>query len=342
LAFLVLSGTISIWHIVALSISLGIINAFDMPARQSFMMEMVENKDDLSNAIALNSSLVNGARLLGPSVAGVLISAVGEGMCFLLNGISYVAVIAALMRMQITSKASAPKESRIWRGLREGFSYGFGLAPFRAVLLLLALVSLVGMPYTVLMPVFAKDLLRGGPHVLGFLMGASGLGALGGAVYLASRKSVLGLGKVIALATCLFGIGLMLFSRSRFLPLSLLLMLITGFGMIVAMAASNTVLQTLADDDKRGRIMSLFTMAFMGMAPFGSLLAGFAAARVGAPNTVLIGGLGCLIGAAVFFKKLPALRTLARPVYARAGIPPEVVMGVQHASEWTTPEKRPV
>lgn len=342
LSALVLTGTLAIWHIFVLSMFLGVVNAWDTPVRQAFIVEMVEKKEDLSNAIALNSSMVNSARLLGPSLAGILISAVGEGMCFLLNGISYLAVIAALACMKIPPRDSARKRSGVWSGLTEGFSYAFGFVPIRSVLLLLALVSLMGMPYTVLMPVFAKDVLHGGPHTLGFLMGASGVGALGGALYLASRKSVLGLGKFIPLAVALFGMGLIAFSRSRLLPLSMLLMLATGFGMIVEMAASNTVLQTIVEDDKRGRIMSFFTMAFMGMTPFGSLLSGFLAGIIGAQNTLLLGGTACLIGAAVFAAKLPVLRKLIRPIYVKKGIIPEIATGIQSAAELTMPGKKSV
>jgi len=340
LSALVLTGTLVIWHIFVLSMFLGVVNAWDTPVRQAFMVEMVEKKEDLSNAIALNSSMVNSARLLGPSLAGILIATVGEGMCFLLNCISYLAVIAALAAMKIATRDSARKRSGVWSGLTEGFTYAFGFAPMRSVLLLLALVSLMGMPYTVLMPVFAKDILHGGPHTLGFLMGASGVGALGGAVYLASRKSVLGLGKIIPLAAGLFGLGLIAFSRSHLLPLSILLMLATGFGMIVEMAASNTVLQTIVDDDKRGRIMSFFTMAFMGMTPFGSLLSGFLAGIIGAQNTLLLGGAACLIGAAVFAGKLPELRKLVRPIYVQKGIVSEIATGIQSAVELTMPERK--
>ena len=308
LSMLVLTGTVLIWHIFVLSIFLGVVNAWDMPVRQSFMIEMVEKKEDLSNAIALNSSMVNSARLLGPSLAGILIAAVGEGTCFLLNGISYLAVIAALLAMNVAAKAPPRQGARIWSGLTEGFHYAFGFAPIWSLLLLLALVSLMGMPYAVLMPIFAKEILHGGPHTLGFLMGASGVGAIAGAVYLASRKSVLGLGKIISIAASLFGLGLIAFSLSRLLGFSLMMMMVTGFGMIVAMAASNTVLQTIVEDDKRGRIMSFYTMTFMGMAPFGSLLAGFLASRMGAPDTLLLGGIACLLGAAVFATRLRALR----------------------------------
>ncbi len=340
LSVLVLTGTVTIWQIILLSLFLGTINAFDTPTRQSFLVEMVEEKRDLSNAIALNSSIVNSARLLGPSIAGLLIGAMGEGMCFLLNGISYVAVITALLRMRVNPNRSTREVKKVWAGLREGFSYAFGFSPIRAVLLLLALVSLMGMPYTVLMPVFARDSLHGGPYVLGFLMGASGVGALGGAIYLASRRSVLGLGRLIPLAAALFGIGLIAFSHSRILPLSLGAMLIAGFGMIVEMAASNTVLQTIVDDDKRGRVMSFYAMSFMGMVPFGSLLSGFLASKIGAPNTLLLGGLACMAGGAAFALKLPALRERARPIYVKMGIVPEVITGIQSASELTRPDEK--
>jgi MFS family permease len=342
LAYLVLNQIVLIWQIILLSLFLGTINAFDIPARQSFMVEMVEDKEDLGNAIALNSSMVNSARLVGPSVAGLLIAVVGEGICFLLNGISYLTVIAALLGMKIAPKNSNPHPSRIWPGLTEGFTYAFGFAPIRAILLLLALASLMGMPFSVLMPVFAKNILHGGSNTLGFLMGASGVGALTGALYLASRKSILGLGKMIALAAGIFGIGLIGFSFSRILPLSLVLMLVIGFGMMVQMASSNTVLQTIVEDDKRGRIMSFYAMAFMGMTPFGSLLSGYLASKIGAPHTLLIGGITCVFGATFFARKLPALRELVRPIYIRMGIIPEIVSGIQSATELTMPQKKAV
>jgi MFS family permease len=304
LALLILTKMISIPHIILLSVFIGLVNAFDMPARQSFLVDMVEEKEDLGNAIALNSSMVNAARLLGPSIAGMLIAAVGEGMCFLLNSVSYVAVIIALYAMKITPRPTIPKRTNMLMELREGFAYAFDSIPIRSVLMLLGLISLMGMPYSALMPVFAENILRGGPHTLGFLMGASGLGALSGAIFLAARQSVLGLEKVIILAATLFGAGLMAFALSRVLWLSLALMVLTGFGMMVQMAASNTVLQTRVDDDKRGRVMSLYTMAFMGTVPFGSLFAGSVASRIGAPNTLMIGGMVCILGACLFFRQL--------------------------------------
>jgi MFS family permease len=307
LTWLVFSGTIRVWHIIVLSGFLGCINAFDVPARQSFVIQMVEKKEDLSNAIALNSSMVNGARLIGPSVAGVLIAATGEGVCFLLNALSYVFVIWSLMLMKVTPIDNKNGKKSVLRELIEGISYTFGFAPIRYIILLLALVSLMGMPYTVLMPVFAKEIIHGGAHTFGFLMGASGLGALTGAFYLASRRNDRGLERLIPLSAGVFGIGLIMFSFSHLFALSLVLMVITGLGMMLQMASSNTMLQSIVDDNIRGRVMSFFTMAIMGTAPFGSLLAGSSAKLMGAPNTVLIGGISCILGALIFTFKLPEI-----------------------------------
>jgi MFS family permease len=338
LAILALTGVVQIWHVILLSVLQGLINAFDMPARQAFVVEMVERREDLANAIALNSSMVNAARLLGPSIGGVIIAAVGEGWCFMLDAISYLAVIASLLAMKITPRMTKQiKEAKMLQQLREGWKYTSGFAPIRKVLLLLALVSLVGMPYTVLMPVFANEILHGGPNTLGLLMAASGVGALIGALLLAARKSVLGLGKFIPLMAGAFGAGLIAFSFSRSLWLSLLLMIVTGLGFMVQMAASNTVLQTIVEEDKRGRVMSFYTMAFMGTAPFGSLLAGSVADRIGAPHTLLIGGLGCIIGALWFATSLPALRQDVRPIYVKIGILPEMAAGIQNTSELSVP-----
>lgn len=333
LAILVLFHLIAIWHIILLSICLGIINAFDMPTRQSFMMEMVEEKKDLSNAIALNSTMVNAARLLGPSAAGLLISAVGEGMCFLLNAVSFVAVILSLLLMKIERKNIEQRQLKVWEELKEGFQYTVGFAPIRDVLLIFALVNLVAMPYVVLMPIFADDVLHGGASMFGYLMGGVGLGALTGAIYLASRKNVRGLIKRIPVAVVLFGSALMVFSFSRIVFLSLGLMVLTGIGQMVLMAGSNTLLQTMADDDKRGRVMSFFTMAFMGATPVGSLIAGSLASKIGAPWTLFTGGLCCVAGALVFARRLPTLKKLARPLYVKLGIIPEVAIGMQSATE---------
>ena len=325
LAVLVLTNAVEVWHIIALSLALGVINAFDMPARQSLVVEMIENREDLGNAIALNSSMFNGARLIGPSLGGILIATVGEGICFLINGLSFIAVIIALLYMKINAHPAENKGTRFLQGLKEGFVYAFGFLPIRSILLLLSLVSLMGMQYAVLMPIFAKDILHGGPNTLGFLMAASGIGALMGALYLASRHSVVGLGKWIPLATGTLGCGLIIFSFSRFFWLSLVLMLPIGFGLMVQMAASNTVLQTIVDDDKRGRLMSIYAMAFMGVTPLGSLLAGSMASHFGAPATLIVGGAGCILGAAAFARELPRIRKQIRPIYQRKGILPQTI-----------------
>lgn len=338
LGILALSGYIKIWHVIALSVFQGIINAFDMPARQSFVVQMVENRDDLSNAIALNSSLVNGARLIGPSVGGVVIAVVGEAWCFMIDGFSYLAVIGSLLAMTVAPVViKTAKETGVLRQLREGFSYVSGFMPIRSILLLLAFVSLVGFPYTVLMPVFANDILHGGPNTLGFLMAATGVGALTGAMLLAARKSVLGLGRYIPMMAGLFGASLIAFSFSRVIWVSLVLLVVTGLGFMVHMAASNTLIQTMVDEDKRGRVMSFYTMAFMGTAPFGSLIAGSLAEKIGAPNTLAIGGIGCIAAAAIFYAKLPRLRNFVRPIYIQKGILPEIRSGVLRSSELSTP-----
>jgi len=338
LAILALTGYIEIWHVIALSIFQGLVNAFDMPARQSFVVEMVEKREDLPNAIALNSSLVNAARLLGPSIAGVVIAAVGEGWCFFIDGVSYIAVIASLLAMKVAPSAiKAVKKTNVLQQFREGWDYVYGFPPISKILLLLAFVSLVGMPYSVLMPIFAIDVLHGGPHTLGFLMAASGVGALCGAVFLASRKTVVGLGRYIPRMAALFGIGLIAFSLSRMMWLSMLLMVVTGLGFMVQMATSNTIIQTIVDEDKRGRVMSFYTMAFMGTAPFGSLLAGSLAAQIGAPNTLLIGGICCVLGAVWFQRALPRLRQFVRPIYIEKGILPEMQRGIFDTAEMSVP-----
>ena len=320
LASLTLMGVIAVHHLVILAIFLGLVNAFDMPTRQAFVAEMLEKREDLGNAIALNSFLFNGARLVGPSIAGILISILGEGMCFFLNGFSFLAVIIALLAMKMTPNKRETERTQLWQGLKEGFAYAFRFPPIRSILFFLGWISLVGMANTTLMPVFAKDILHGGPHTYGFLMGAIGVGAIIGAIFLASRRSVLGLGRIIVIASGIFGFGLIFFSLSHVLWLSLLLLSLTGFGMMVHMASSNTILQTMVDDDKRGRVMSLYTMAFMGMAPFGSLAAGSLAGSIGAPNTLIIGGASCLIASLMFAKKLPSIREMVRPIYIRKGI----------------------
>jgi MFS family permease len=308
LAGLVLSGAVEVWHLLALAFFSGLVNAFDAPARQSFVFDMIEQKEDLGNAIALNSAIFNGSRLIGPSLAGIIIAATGEGICFLINGLSYLAIIAALRAMTITPKEHTVQKTHVLHELREGFTYVYNHVPIRSLLLLVALVSLVGMPYVVLMPIFAKEILRGGPSTLGFLMAGSGIGALTGALFLASRRDFSGTGRLIPVAAAIFGTGLIAFSFSRIFIYSFMLLLMSGFGLMVQMALSNTSLQTTVEDDKRGRVMSFYTMAFMGMAPFGSLLAGGLAHRIGAPNTLLLGGLACVAGAALCARHIPAFK----------------------------------
>ena len=337
MAILTLAGVITVRDILLLSAFQGVINAVDMPTRQSFVVEMVEDRADLPNAIALNSSMFNGARLIGPSIAGVLIAWVGEGWCFLLDAVSYLAVIASLLAMQVPARAVVRAGGRVLHDLREGFRYVAGSTPIRSVLLLLALTGLFGMPYTVLLPIFAGQVLHGGPHTLGFLMAATGLGAFAGALYMASRRSVLGLGRLIAVMSGVFGIALIAFSRSAWLWLSLPLLALVGTSMMVQMASSNTILQTIVDEDKRGRVMSYYAMAFFGSAPLGSLFAGSLASRIGTPNTILIGGVACVISSALFHWNLPALRRAVRPVYQRLGILPEIAEGMQAASHVTAP-----
>ena len=333
LAWLCMAGTIEVWHIIVLSIGLGCVNAFDVPARHSFVIEMVEKREDLGNAIALNSLMFNGARLIGPSVAGIMLAYTSEGTCFLLNAISYIFVIASLLMMKLKTKLIREKSTRILKELREGFDYTFGSAPIKHLIILLSISSLMGMSYSVLMPVFVKEILHGGSHTFGFLMGAAGFGALLGALYLASRSTVLQLGKIVPASALLFGTGLMILSFSRVFSLSLVLMVFIGFGMMMQTAASNTIIQTITDDDMRGRVMGFYSMAIMGTAPFGSLLAGCLAKTVGTPGTIFIGGITTVIVALVFFRKLPELKKIVRPIYIRMGIIAEVNSVILTASE---------
>jgi MFS family permease len=334
LALVVLTGIVQVWQIVLLSLVLGLVNAFDIPVRQSFVVEMVDQREDLGNAIALNSSMVNGARLIGPAIAGLLVASMGEGICFVLNAISYLAVIVALAAMRIPPAAPRQHARRhILHELQEGFLYAYRFGPIRSILLLLALVSLMGMPYSVLVPVFAKDILHGDAHTFGFLMTAAGSGALAGTLYLASRQSVRGLGKVIVRATVLFAMGIAAFALSENFLLSLAALALAGFGAMTLVASCNTVLQTILDEDKRGRVMSFFTMSFIGVAPFGSLGSGTMAGFIGPRNTLLLGCAGCLAGAAIFARHLPQIREKVRPIYLRMGIIPEVANGLETAAE---------
>lgn len=334
LAVAVMTGVIQVWHIIIFSLLLGVINAFDIPIRQSFVVEMVSDRADLSNAIALNSSMVNGARLIGPAIAGLLVASLGEGACFILNSLSYLAVILALsaMRIEPAPHQERPRR-RILHELCAGLTYTYGFQPIRSILLLLALVSLMGMPYTVLMPVFAKEILHGGAQTFGFLMTATGCGALVGSLYLASRKSVLGLGRVVVMAAVLFALGIVCFALSSSMLISFISLALAGFGIMTLMASSNTILQTILEEDKRGRVMSLFTMSIIGIAPFGCLGAGAMADIIGTRETLLLGACFCLLGAALFAKQLPRFREKVRPIYERMGIMGKVANGRESASE---------
>jgi MFS family permease len=333
LAALTLSKRITFHEILLLSAFQGLINAFDMPGRQAFLVQMVKDRQDLGNAIAINSSMVNAARLLGPSLAGLIIAGFGEGYCFLIDGLSYFAVIASLLLMRVEVSEIKRAASSVLEQLREGWTYVRDFAPVRTILLLFALVSLMGMPYTVLMPIFATQVLHGGPHTLGFLLGATGVGALVSALSLAARKSVLGLGRMIPISAATFGVGLFLLGLSRSLWISLVMMLLTGFGMMQGMASSNTIIQTVVPEDRRGRVMSYYTMAFVGMAPFGSLLSGGLAHWLGAPRTVMITGSFVFAGGIWFWGKLKAIRAAIRPIYEEMGIlPPRQPVDLEDAA----------
>ena len=295
-AALIMTGKIEVWHILVLTIFLGIVVAFDSPVRHAFIVEIVDKKEDMGNAIALNSLVFNAARLIGPAMAGILVALFGEGICFLSNGLSYIAVIAALLGMKITHKTLVLQNKHIMRDLREGINYAFSNQSIRSILLLTGIVSMMGMSYVVLMPIFAKDILHGDANTLGFLMGSTGLGALIGAFFLASRKSIKGLERVVFFMTNIFGLGLIAFSFSRTLWLSMTVLLFVGFGMMVQMSANNTIIQAIVHDDKRGRVMSLFMVSFLGMVPFGCIIAGALANKFGASNALIVSGISCVAG----------------------------------------------
>jgi MFS family permease len=317
---LALTGRITVGWILGLQVVQGLINAFDTPARQAFVVHMVEDRADLPNAIALNSTMVNGSRIIGPSIGGVIIAAVGEGWCFMIDAVSYIAVIASLLAMRLEPLPRTARGGAVLDELRDGFAYVSRFAPVRTALLVLALVSLMGMPYTVLMPMIATQTLHGGPHTLGFLMTASGLGAVAGALYLASRRSVVGLGRVMVFATMAFGLGLVAFSQARTMWVALMVLPIVGAGMMIEMAATNTILQTVVEEKLRGRVMAFYTMAFLGTAPIGSLLAGMGASRFGSGPTILLGGVACIAGGTWLASRLRTLRAEVRPIYVERGI----------------------
>jgi MFS family permease len=320
LGLLTLDGLITVRWLLVLQIGQGVINAFDTPARQTFVVDMVDDRGDLANAIALNSSMVNGSRVIGPSIGGLLIAAFGEGWCFIVDAISYVFVIASLLMMRLPRAKAAGLETDMLEELRTGFHYVTRSQPIRTALIVLSIVSAMAMPYTVLMPAFVANVLHGGPNMLGLLMTASGMGALAGALYLAGRKTVVGLGRIVMYATVAFGAALLVFAFARTLWVALLVLPVVGGAFMVQMAATNTVLQTLVDDRLRGRVMAFYTMAFFGTAPIGSLVAGVAADRIGAPLTIGLSGASCLVAGLWLARRLPTLRAIVRPIYIERGI----------------------
>ena len=320
LAFLSLTGVINIWHIIFLCLCQGFINALSMPTLQAFVKEILEKQEDLGNAIALNASLISSARLIGPAIGGILLATVGAGVCFLIDGISYIAVIAALLAMKLSPKQKLAQTTSPLQRLKEGFTYVFGFPPIRSVLMMMSLLGFMGLPYVTLSPIFATEILQGGPETLGFLMAASALGALIASFYLSTRLSIVGLENVIALSPGILGVGFIVFSLSRTLGLSLVFMVIIGFAVVLQIASCNTFIQTIVDDDKRGRVMSFYSMAFMGLVPFGSLISGWLASKIGAPNTLIINGVFCILGSLAFAKHLPVFTRSVRPLYTKIGI----------------------
>jgi MFS family permease len=319
LAALTLMHIVKVWEVVVLAALLGVVNAFDVPARQSFLIEMV-SREDLMNAIALNSSMFNGARVIGPAIAGITVAKIGEGWCFFANAVSYIAVIVGLLLMQLEPFKPAEQKTSPYEHIKEGFAYVQRTAPMMALVMLIGVVSLVAVPYSVLMPIFADRILHRGAHGLGILMGASGVGALLGALTLAMRRGVKGLGHTVGYSAAAFGASLILFALSKNFWLSVLLLIPVGYGVMLQMSGSNTLIQSMVPDNLRGRAMAVYTMMFMGMAPLGSLLAGVLADRVGAPWTVAIGGAGAIWGAYVFLRKLPGIQLEARRLIAAQGL----------------------
>lgn len=325
LGVLTLTGIVALWHILVLGLVLGVVNAFDMPARQSLVVQMLETPKDLPNALALNSLLVNVSRIAGPAIGGYVIHLWGEGPCFVVNAVSYLAVIIALLAMRVRPVTRRPDGRSLLAHLGEGARYAASHAPIRSLLLFVAAVSLLGMPYNVLLPMFARDVLGGGPRIYGLLLDAVGLGAVISVLYVAGRRTVRGLERIMAATCALFGIALIAFGLSRWLPLSLALLTITGFGAVVQFIGANTLVQTLVDDDKRGRVMSFHTMSFIGMGTFGNLLIGGLAKALGPSAAVMLGGAGCLVAAAVLAAALPGLDRAVHPIYVRMGIVTEPV-----------------
>ncbi|TFH42187.1 MAG: MFS transporter [Chrysiogenales bacterium] len=337
LAILTFSGAVRVWHVVLLGAVLGLVNAFEMPTRQAFVVELVDARSDLPNAIALNSALFTGARLIGPAMAGLIVVAAGEGACFLANAASYPAALVALLMMSIPRREEPRSGGKLLPELKEGLAYAFGFPPIRALLAVIGLLSLTSMSFPVLLPAFASEILHGGPNTYGFLVAASGVGALGGTLFLAMRKSVLGLERVISISLVFFGIVLGVFSFSRFAPLSMAILALVGFWMILTMASCTTILQTIVEEKKRARVMGLYVMVFMGAAPLGSIIAGGVSTAIGPPLTILAAGGVSVIGGLVFARRVPVFRRLMRPIYHKMGIIPEVAIGIQTSEELQTP-----
>ncbi len=323
MTLLVLFNLIAVWHIIALSLVFGIISAFDAPARQSLVIDLIDKREDLGNAIALNSAVFNGARLVGPAIAGITIAIVGEGICFLLNTLSFIAVISALLKIKVPVRKMVIENTKLKKVFTDGLSYTFRTIPIRMLLIQLALLSLVALPFIVLLPAYAKEILHGSADTLGYLMSSLGAGALTGAIYMASRKSVIGLGRIISLCSGLLGLMIVLAALSQKTIFSLILFYFGGLSMILTIAAINTMIQTIADEDKRGRVMSFYSMALMGTTPIGNLMAGTIASGIGIPYTLLAGGIITIISGAVFELKRKSLRKYIRPIYIRKGIIPE-------------------
>jgi MFS family permease len=323
MTLLVLFNLIAVWHIIALSLVFGIISAFDAPARQSLVIDLIDRREDLGNAIALNSAVFNGARLIGPAIAGITIALVGEGICFLINTLSFVAVIFALLKIKVPVRKIVARDTKLGKIFAEGFNYTFKTIPIRILLIQLALLSLVALPFIVLLPAYAKEILHGSADTLGYLMSSLGAGALTGAVYMASRKTVIGLGRIISLCSSTLGLMIVLSSFSNNTYFSLILFYFGGLSMILTIAAINTMIQTIADEDKRGRVMSFYAMALMGTTPIGNLMAGTIASGIGIPCTLLAGGVITIISGALFELKRKSLRKYIRPIYISKGIIPE-------------------
>jgi MFS family permease len=331
LSFLTLTKRVTVGEVIAIATAMGVVNAFDVPARQSFLVEMV-GREDLMNAIALNSSMFNSARVIGPSVAGILVASIGEGWCFFANAVSYIAVIAGLLMMRVPRSAVEPHDASPLEHIAEGFRFVRETAPIRALLLLTGVNSIVALPYSVLMPIFAARVLHGNARTLGVLMGATGIGALLGALALASRTKLQGLAKLVAISCASFGTSLILFSFSRSFPLSVVLLVPVGFFIMVQMASTNTLIQSMVPDRLRGRTMAVYSMMFLGMAPIGALLSGTMAEHIGAPWTVALGGIGAISGAAIFARNLPTIRVQARELIIAQGL-----AGGEPAQEISTP-----